>query len=389
MARFEQSAGHPSRRLWTVPKTKATGIVRTEFGWRAYIRVGAQLYAKRFPPDATQTDMQDWRAATRVDALRRRARQNAGQAKPGTFAEDVETYLKTVRTMPSFRFRQQHLEDWIAVFGTRARTDITAPDIRTHLQQLRIDGKRLVKHAYDWRTRRRIVIEVSRAPLSASACNHRRTALMHFFTVMDGKSAANPVRDVPKFREPDPEPRGLPMPLVRALLDAMPDSATKARCLVLAWTGLPHASLVQIRETDVRWQDQAVYVQRRRKGKGTQARVVPLLPEAVKALTMMRKFDAWGPFSRHALRKSLHRACAAIGIPPIRPYDLRHSFGTAAYNASGDIRAVQVLLDHADAKLTTRYTLGAVDPRVRATLDQMRKDTSAVTTTRQGRRKRH
>src|SRR6185295_12121548 len=43
--------------------------------------------------------------------------------------------------------------------------------------------------------------------LSPSAVNKRRTALQHLFTVLDGKSAPNPVKNVPKFREPDPRTR--------------------------------------------------------------------------------------------------------------------------------------------------------------------------------------
>lgn len=364
--------------------SRRIGITRTKTGWRAVIRVRGVLYTKRFPKDASQTAMQDWRAAKRTDALRAAAK-HAPRRINGCFAEDVETYLKAIRAMPTYRDREADLNAWIAAIGSdekgrpRKRADITSDEIRATLHEWRLRGRPILKHVHDRRTRKPITVEVGRAPLSASACNHRRTALMHLWHVLDGKSAPNPVRDVPRFQQPDPEPRGLPLETVTAILDAMPDSATKARCLVMAWTGLPHATLMQLTPAHMRWDDEAVYVPRRRKGAGTKGRIMPLLPQAVAAFRLMELHQAWGRFSRDSLRASLHRACVALHLPKIRPYDLRHSFGTAAYQVSGDIRAVQELLDHSDAKLTSRYTLGAVNIRVRSTLDLLRKHTEKVT----------
>lgn len=369
------------------------GITRTKTGWRAVVRVRGMLYTKRFPKDAAQTAMQDWRAATRTDALRAAAKRTTRRPVAGSFAEDVEVYLRAIKAMPTYRERETEMDAWIAALGTddtgrqRRRADITSDEIRAVLHAWRLGGKVLKKHVHDWRTRKAITVAVGRGPLSESACNHRRTALMHLWHVLDGKSAPNPVREVPKFREPDPEPRGIPLETVTMILDAMPDTATKARCQVMAWTGLPHATLMQIGPAHMRWEEGAVYVPRRRKGAGTKARILPLLPQGVAAFRDMERHDAWGPFSRDSLRKSLHRACDALHLPRIRPYDLRHSFATAAYQVSGDIRAVQELLDHSDAKLTNRYSLGAVNLRMRSTLDLLRKHTAKVTTAKKPHKK--
>jgi hypothetical protein len=47
--------------------------------------------------------------------------------------------------------------------------------------------------------------------------------------VLDGKAAPNPVRDVPKFREPDPLPKGIPYPIVRKLFQQMRDTPRRKR----------------------------------------------------------------------------------------------------------------------------------------------------------------
>lgn len=344
------------------------GITRTPFGFRASTRVRGQLYAKRFPSTATLLEMQDWRAAMRTDALR-----HAPERTVGTFAGDIDTYLAAVKAMPTWDRREQEIRAWLTVIdGTRARGSITSAEIRTALHQWRLTGRALVQYQREPGTGKSLRVVTGYGPLSASACNHRRTALMHFFSVLDGKAAVNPVRDVPKFREPDPQPRGVPLDVIRAVLDAMPPSKTKARTLVLAFTGIPPATLVQLTGESVNQEAGTVTVPRRRKGAGTKIRVLPLSPEALDAFQQMAMWEAWGDFSTDALRHSLHVACNKVGVPRLRAYDLRHSFGTAVYQASGDIRAVQALLDHSDVKLTERYTLGAVDARMREALEKLR-----------------
>jgi integrase len=201
--------------------------------------------------------------------------------------------------------------------------------------------------------------------------NKRRTALMHLYSVLDGKEERNPVRDVPKFREPAPEPKGIPYPIVRQLFQQMRDGKSKARLMVLAYTGIPHAQMQQIQASDFDPAAATVRVPGRKKGAGTNARIVPLTPDGVRAFKAMARNEAWGTFSRSSLHKAFRRACHKLpalkaSADQLTPYDLRHSFGTEVYRSSGDIRATQILMDHSTPTLTHRYTLAAVDPRVAA-----------------------
>ena len=75
-------------------------------------------------------------------------------------------------------------------------------------------------------------------------------------------------------------------------------------------------------------------------------------------------------FSTSSAWMSFQRACAKLGLTGLRPYDLRHSFGTAVYAASGDLRATQQLLGHASRSTTDRYTLAAVPDRLRVAVGQ-------------------
>ena len=111
----------------------------------------------------------------------------------------------------------------------------------------------------------------------------------------------------------------------------------------------------------------------RRKGKGTKGQVIPLTSAG---LTAPRRFDAldyWGAFSTSSAWKSFQTVCAKVGLSGLRPYDLRHSFGTAVYAATGDLRATQYLLGHASRTTIGRYTLAAVPEGLQIAVGQVEK----------------
>lgn len=314
---------------------------RTASGIRAQIRIRGVLHRKHFPRDTDPVTIKQWLLATEMKYRR-------ASATTGKFSEDAKAYLQAVAAMPTYLERQQHIQEWIEVFRGIPRHAITPDQIRAQLHAWKAAGK------------------------SASTVNHRRTALMHLFTVLDGKSAANPVKDVPKFREPSPLPRALSSTTIGRLIRKL-RGKDKARALVIAYTGIPHAQLAQIRPEHVDLGAGTVLVHGRRKGHGTAASLRRLTAKGVQAFTAMEKAKAWGPFDRFAFRKAIIAACEAAKVdPPIRPYDLRHFFGTEMYRRSGDIRAVQLLMGHSTERLTHRYTLGASDPRIEAAVKRWR-----------------
>lgn len=321
-----------------MPRDLPTGITRTKHGYRAFVRLSRdRLITKTFPGDATLPEMKQWRLDQR-DAHKHAPKQPA--PTPTGFTGDAETYLAAVAGMTSFSDRQRDIQWWVNIFSQTPRPDITAAAVATALATLK--G-------------------------SASSSNHKRTALAHLYRVLDGKSARNPVRDVPKRREPDAEPRGLPYAVVRKLFAAMAESKTKARLMVMAWTGIPPAQIKTIEPADIDIKGRSVYVRGRAKGHGTKGRRVPLSPEAVTAFKAFIRNDAFGSFNRKDMWKTFRRACDKVDpvkLAGVRPYDLRHSFGTQVYAASGDIRATQILMGHSKPEMTHRYTLGAVDEQV-------------------------
>lgn len=329
------------------------GITRDGAGYRAFVRVHAGpggLRSKRFGLEATVTEMRAWREAERV--AYRQQRGLAGPVSNGTLDADIVKYLQLVATMPSIKDRRRDLAAWSDVLGTKARAKITRDDVRLALQTWRLgDPERHVK------------------PLSASTCNHRRTALMHLFRILDGRGAPNPVRDVAPFREPDPEPRAVPLAVVAAILDGMRPSKTRARLKVLAWTGLRGRSeLEHVRPEHVNLAERRCWVRTGKKGK---PRELVLNAKGVAAWREFIKMQAWGPYHKDSLRHAWERALAEENarrletakkarrppdlLPKIRVYDLRHSIATALITAGADLADVQAHLGHTSPRMTRRY----------------------------------
>jgi integrase/recombinase XerD len=162
---------------------------------------------------------------------------------------------------------------------------------------------------------------------------------------------------------------------VSALL-AAPDSATprgqrdRAMLEVLYASGLRISELVGLKASAVNTRQGVVRVL----GKGGKERLVPMGSEAVRWVTRFaadgrpailhgRECTALFPslraraMTRQTFWHAVRRYAADAGIPrPVSPHTLRHAFATHLLNHGADLRAVQMMLGHADLSTTQIYT---------------------------------
>jgi integrase len=74
------------------------------------------------------------------------------------------------------------------------------------------------------------------------------------------------------------------------------------------------------------------------------------------------------PFSKHGWRKAWKRALEEAEIENFRFHDLRHTAGTRALRATGNLRTVQKMLGHKDIQTTLRYTASEIED-IRAAME--------------------
>jgi integrase len=346
-------------------KTKiAKGVYQDAYGFEVVVSKGsgaAMLQStKRFPLGTKLSDMTGWwhREKSKLIAAK------GGPAGRGTLAADVDTYLRRAHLTDRRRAeRRKQLAWWIARFGTKNRAMLEGTALAEALDEQR-----------QW---------------SASTTNKYRTALSNLFTVLDGKGAANPFANVPRRPEPPAVRRDQSYELIDAILAHIRDrgrgaapSRTKAFLRVEAYAPVTRAQLVRMTPADVDFAGKTITTPGRHKGQGTTAKRKPISDDAVEAF---RAFDAAGCWGLVPSRSSIYRTFTAARDAAIqelkrtrpdldlsraatmRPYDLRHSFGTMTYALTGSLSVTGALLDHAPNQpgTTMRYAQGAVDDHLK------------------------
>ena len=215
------------------------------------------------------------------------------------------------------------------------------------------------------------------AATRATTANRRLTVFKRYFrwALRERRIAADPTLRLQAARMPLRVPKSLSEAQVEALL-AAPDVATplglrdRAMLELMYASGLRVSELVGLKTLHLGLNEGVLRVL----GKGAKERLVPFgeeahawlrrwLVEGRPALLGRRSADALfvtvraAGMTRQMAWTLVKRYARAAGITaPLSPHTLRHAFATHLLNHGADLRAVQLLLGHADIATTTIYT---------------------------------
>lgn len=310
--------------------------------WQAYTEVAGTPRAKSFTLDTPVAEMREW--------IKNQRDTKPTKAIAGSFAADIAAYLPRVAALVTYKQRRDDLRLWASVLGgDRPRRTIKAAEIDQVMQVWLLAGA---------------------AP---GTVRKRRMSLMSFWNKMDGKDQPNPVRGSQAPAARKPEARALDYGTIADILDNMTPGPQQLRARVIAWTGLPPKMLMQVTPADLNLQARTLRVRPRRKGKGIEARTLPLLPQAVEALKAFDAAKLYGPFNGVNLNHHFKRGCRRLDLEGLSVYDLRHSFLTMLYRVTGDLATVARFGLHANVAMAQRYAMGAnqeVDRRAAERLGQ-------------------
>jgi integrase/recombinase XerC len=221
---------------------------------------------------------------------------------------------------------------------------------------------------------RSFVAEQHRCGLSGRSLQRRLSAIRGFFQYLlrEGCVAHNPAHTVRAPKSPRRLPSTFDSDQVAQLLEQTPQGILEVRdhaLLELAYSsGLRLTELISLRLADLDLIDASVRV----RGKGNKTRLLPIGRKALDALkcwleqrSALAKLEETAVFvsrlgyalTPRAVQLRFARWALRHGAEGhLHPHLLRHSFASHLLESSGDLRAVQELLGHADLRTTQIYT---------------------------------
>jgi integrase/recombinase XerC len=279
-------------------------------------------------------------------------------ASPAALDPQVEAYLATLsahspHTQAAYRRDLTKLCAFRARHGIRAWCDLDAQHVRV------------------------LIAAEHRAGLGGRSLQRLLSSLRAFlrFLVRRGEATHNAAELVRAPRAPRRLPKVLDVDQASRLVEIHDESAEteliardRAILELMYSCGLRVSELVGLDLRDIDLRDAQVTVL----GKGRKQRKVPVGRHAVHALEQwMRMRTAWSDsdtaalfvarggarLTARAIQQRVRRWGIRQGLDThVHPHMLRHSFASHVLESSGDLRAVQELLGHADISTTQIYT---------------------------------
>ena len=221
---------------------------------------------------------------------------------------------------------------------------------------------------------RRFAAGAHRSGLAPRTVQRRLAGARSFFNYLEreGGLTHNPARGVKAPRPPRLLPRTLDLDQITRLLDIAPANAIACRdraMLELMYSsGLRLAEMTALDLGGIDLREGLIRVT----GKGRKTRILPVGRKAIEAVKAWLKRRAElaaveesalfvGARGRRigasSVQVRIDYWARRAGLPGhVHPHMLRHSFATHLLESSGDLRAVQELLGHADISTTQVYT---------------------------------
>ena len=194
------------------------------------------------------------------------------------------------------------------------------------------------------------------------------------YLLVEGIIKLSPAQNINSPKSAQLLPKAMDADLVQRLLDFKPNGLIEVRDKAIAEllysSGLRLSEVCTLDVQDLELKERVCRVT----GKGNKMRVVPVGKKAIQAirdwlihrkeLKNSKSSSSEAMFlnnkgkriSARSIQLRLEKLCAQRGLPGINPHMLRHSFASHVLESSGDLRAVQEMLGHADIATTQIYT---------------------------------
>jgi len=287
------------------------------------------------------------------------------------FLRHLQAQNKSVHTVSNY---QRDIESFLAFYLVGEKLDVSDSEAAIAQQQE-------IENFFDWKA---VDSEAIRAFLafrvhngvSARTLARQLSAIRSFYDylVLEGQVMKNPAKGLKAPKQPQPLPKSLDVDWTQRLLEqpleTWQDIRDQAIFELLYSAGLRVSECAELDLSPGLDEMESGWV--RVLGKGMKERLAPVGSKALIAI------QAWlairvdyadaeeqavfvnqrgGRFSVRSIQNSLDKRTLQAGLPTkMSPHRLRHACATHVLESSGDLRAVQEILGHANLSTTQIYT---------------------------------
>lgn len=221
---------------------------------------------------------------------------------------------------------------------------------------------------------RDFISKTRRQGLSPKSIQRQLSSCRSFFRYLSAEEGLEytPFSFVKAPKSPNLLPKAMDADMIYKLLDYKATGwigiRDKAILELFYSSGLRLAELCNIDISDISIKEKTCRVI----GKGNKARIVPIGKKAIQSLHLWLKYRNKSTYEistealflnikgnrlgQRSIQLRIRKISEERGLPAIHPHMLRHSFASHLLESSGDLRAVQEMLGHADIATTQIYT---------------------------------
>tara|TARA_B110000263_G_scaffold203980_1_gene184120 strand:- start:902 stop:1789 length:888 start_codon:yes stop_codon:yes gene_type:complete len=221
---------------------------------------------------------------------------------------------------------------------------------------------------------RDFISKTRRQGLSPKSIQRQLSSCRSFFRYLSAEEGLEytPFSFVKAPKSPNLLPKAMDADMIYKLLDYKATGwigiRDKAILELFYSSGLRLAELCNIDISDISIKEKTCRVI----GKGNKTRIVPIGKKAIQSLHLWLKYRNKSTYEistealflnikgnrlgQRSIQLRIRKISEERGLPAIHPHMLRHSFASHLLESSGDLRAVQEMLGHADIATTQIYT---------------------------------
>ncbi len=171
---------------------------------------------------------------------------------------------------------------------------------------------------------------------------------------------SNPIKKIPRLKEPPGRVRYLDLPEINRLLASCPDPPHPLRAIITValTTGMRKGEIFGLKWEYVRPERRCILLPN---SKNNMVRFIPANDTLLRTLERLPRVSEYVFLGRKNkpfvdLKISFKDACAKAGIKGFRFHDLRHTYASHLAMRGVHLRALQELLGHKTIQMTQRYS---------------------------------